>query len=85
MREELEEQGEDIWIKFLLQLNPLSNIEIANYFNYKPRFDGVFSRNNLLRIKDGAYVINLNDKNSKGAHWISLFIEKNTALFIKKY
>ena len=25
-----------------------------------------FSRNNLRRIKDGAYVINLNDTNSKG-------------------
>ena len=27
-----------------------------------------FSRDNLPRIKDGAYVINLNDKQSKGTH-----------------
>ena len=46
--------------------HPINNIEITNYFNYEPRFNGEFSRNNLHRIKDGAYVVNLDDKNSKG-------------------
>ena len=36
-----------------------------------------FSRNNLSRIKDGANVINLDDK-SKGTHWVSLYIDRNT-------
>ena len=62
MEEELEEQEEDIWIKFLAPLHPLSNIEIKNYFNYKPRFNDVFSISNLPRIKDEAYVINIDDK-----------------------
>ena len=35
-----------------------------------------FSINNLPRIKDGAYVINLDDKDSKGTPWVSLFINK---------
>ena len=39
-----------------------------------------FSRNNLPRIKDIAYVINLEDKNSKETHWVSLFINKNVAV-----
>ena len=43
-----------------------SNIEVTNYFKYEPRFNGVSSRNNLPRIKDGAYVINLIDRNSIG-------------------
>ena len=34
---------------------------IINYFNYKPRFNNVFPRNNLPRRKDRAYVINLDD------------------------
>ena len=51
----------------------LSNIEINMYFNYKTRFNSVFSRDKLPRIKDGAYVKNLDDKESKGTHWISLF------------
>ena len=40
-------------------------MEFANYFKCEPRFNGVFSGNNLLRVKDGAYVVNLDDKNSK--------------------
>ena len=27
-------------------------------------------------------MINLDDKNSKGTHWVSLFIDKNTAAYI---
>ena len=59
----------------LVPLHPLKNIEITNCFNYEPRFNGVFSRNNLPAIKDGVYVINLDDKNSKGTHSVSLFID----------
>ena len=51
------------------------------YFNYKPRFNGVFSRDNLSRIKDEGYVINLDDKESKGTHRVSLFIGRNNAVY----
>ena len=51
--------------KNFVLLHPLSNIEITNYFNYEPRFNGIFSRNNLPTIKDGTYVINLDDKKVK--------------------
>ena len=40
----------------------------------------LFLRDNLPRIKDGAYVINLDDKQIKGKHWISLFTDRNTAV-----
>ena len=60
-------------------------LSISNYFKYKPRFNGVFSRNNLPRIKYGAYLINLNDKNSKGTHWISLFVDRNTAVYFDSF
>ena len=43
-------------------LNPLSNIKVTKYFNCEPRFNGIFSRNNLPGIKDGRYVINFDDK-----------------------
>ena len=62
--------------KFLVPLHLLNNIKITSYFNDEPGFNGVFSRNNLSWTKDGAYVINLDDKNSKGAHWVSLFVDK---------
>ena len=38
--------------KFLVTNHPLSNIDITNSFNYEPRFNGVYSRNNLPGIKD---------------------------------
>ena len=54
MEEEVEEQVDDIWIK-IFSSTPSNNIEITNYFNYETRFNGVFSRTNLPRIKYGAY------------------------------
>ena len=67
--------------KFLVPLHPLNNIEVTNYFNDEPRFNGLFSGKNLPKIKDEAYVISHNHKNSKGTHWVSLFIDRNTALY----
>ena len=40
-----------------------------------------FSRDNLPRIKDGSYVININDNKSKGAQWVSLIFDRNTAMY----
>ena len=39
-------------INFLVPVHPLGNTEITKYFNYDPKINGVFSRNNLARIKD---------------------------------
>ena len=71
--------------KCLDLLHPLNNIEITNYFNAEPRFNGVLSRNNLPRIKEGVYVINLDDKNSKVTHRVSLFIDRNTAVYFDSF
>ena len=59
----------------------LTNIEITNYFNYGTRFNAVFPQTNLPKIKDGTYVIKIDDKNSKGTHWVSLFIDRNLAVY----
>ena len=44
-----------------------------------------FSRSNLPKIKDGANVINLDDKNSKGKHWVSFFLYKNVAIYFDSF
>ena len=47
-------------LEFLMPSHPLTNFEIQKYYQNEPRFNGVFSRNNLpKKKKDGAYVINL--------------------------
>ena len=48
--------------------HPLTNFEIQKYYQNKPKFNGVYSRNNLPKIKDGVYVINLDEYESIGSH-----------------
>ena len=42
-------------LKLLLPFHPLTIIEISDYYKNEPRFNGVYSRNNLPdKIKKGA-------------------------------
>ena len=41
--------------------HPLTNFEIKKYYQNEPRFNGVYSRDNPPKIKDGAYIINLDE------------------------
>ena len=51
--------------------HPLTNFEIQKYYKNGPKFNGVYSRDNLPnRIKDGAYVINLDEYCDIGTHWV---------------
>ena len=44
-------------LNLLLPFHPLTNIEISEYYKNEPRFNSVYSRNNLPnKIKKGAYV-----------------------------
>ena len=52
--------------------HPLTNFEIQKYYENKPGFNGVYSRNSLSKIKDGAYITNLVEYESIGTHWIAL-------------
>ena len=49
----------------------LINSEIQKYYQNESKFNGVYSRNNLPKMKDGAYVINLDEFKSIGTHWIA--------------
>ena len=57
--------------------HPLIYFEIYKYYEKKPRFNGVYSRNNLPKIKDGAYIINLDERYDTGTHWIALWVNNN--------
>ena len=52
---------------FLMPPHPLTNFEIQKYQN-EPRFNGVYSRDNLIEIKDGTYVINRDEYSDIGTH-----------------
>ena len=62
---------------FLIPPHPLTNFEIQKYYENESRLNGVFSRDNLPKtIKNGAYVINLDEFVYVGTHWIALFCKK---------
>ena len=68
---------------FLMLPHPLTNFEIQKYYENKPRFNGVFSRDNLpKKIKDRVYVINFDEYADTGTHWIALFCKKKMILLI---
>ena len=62
--------------------HPLTNFEIQIYYEDEPKFNGVYSINNSSKIKDGEYVINLDEYEWTGTHWIALYVNaKNVTYF----
>ena len=60
---------EGIKKKALMLPHPLTNFEIRKYYENEPRFNGVYSRDNLPEtIKTGSYVINLDEYADVGTH-----------------
>ena len=65
----------------LVPFHPLTNIEISEYYINEPRFNGIYSRNNLPnKLKKGADVINLDEYKNTGTHWVSLFVKANKVI-----
>ena len=50
----------------LIPPHTLTNFEIQRYYQNEPMFNGVYSRNNLSKIKD--WLINLDEFKSIGTH-----------------
>ena len=61
--------------------HPLTNFEIQKYYQNETKFNGVYSINNLPKIKDGAYVINLDEYESIETHWIALYVNSNKVTY----
>ena len=71
--------------KILIPLHSLTKFEIKKYQNY-PRFNGGFSRDNLPnKIKDTAYIINLDKYADTGTHWIALFCRRNKIVYSNSF
>ena len=71
--------------EFLILPHPLANFEIREYYQNEPKFNGVYSRDNLSKIKDGAYVINLDEYSDIGTHWVALHVENNNVTYFDRF
>ena len=47
--------------------HPLMNFEIQKYYQNESKFNGVYSRSNLIE--------------STGTHWIALYVNANSSVF----
>ena len=65
-----------------MSTHPLINFEIQKCYQNEPKFNGVYSRNNLPKIKDGTYVINLDEFKSIGTH---LYVNRNNIIYFDSF
>ena len=63
----------------------LTNFEIQKYYQNEPRFNGVYSRDNLTEIKDETYVINLDEYSDIGNHWVALYFHNNYVTYFDSF
>ena len=72
--------------KVLIPPHSSTNFLIQNYYQNEPRFNGVYSRDNLPdKIKDGTYVINLDEYSDVGTHWIALYVNTKTVTYFDSF
>ena len=68
-----------------MQPHPLSNFEIMKYYENE-WFNGVYSRDNLPnKIKDWAYLINLDEYSDISTHWIALWVNINNVTYFDSF
>ena len=58
--------------------HPLTNFEIQMVLQYN---NGVYSRNNLSKVKDGAYTINADEYESIGSHWVAWYVNAENVIY----
>ena len=70
----------------LILFHPLTNFKISEYYENKPRFNGAYSRDNLPKtVKNGAYVINLDEYADIGTHWVALYVLNNEVIYFDSF
>ena len=58
---------------------------MQKYYQNESRFNGVYSRDNLTEIKDGAYIINLDEYSDIGTHWVALYLQNNNVAYFNSF
>ena len=74
-------------IKWIFNTAPSTptNFEIHKYYENDPRFNGVYSRDNLPKIKYGAYIIHLDEHYDIGTHWFALWVNNNNVTYFDSF
>ena len=66
--------------------HPFHNFEIQKYYQNEPKFNEVYSRDNLLdKMKDVAFVINLDEYSNIRTHWTALYTLHNNVTYFDSF
>ena len=63
----------------------LTNSIIQQYFQNEPKFNDVYSRNDLPKKKDGAHIVNLDVFKSIRTHYIALYVNGNNIIYFDSF
>ena len=63
----------------------LTNFELKKYYQNQNIFNGAYSRDNLPRVKDEAYVIHLGEHCDIGTHCIALYVLNNCVTYFDSF
>ena len=63
----------------------LTNFELQIYYQNEPRFNGVYSGYNLTEIKDGTYILNLDEYSDIWTHWVALHVDNNNVTYFDSF
>ena len=64
---------------------PLTNFEIQKYYQNVPKFNGVYWRNNFTKIKNGTFIIHLDEYKSIRTHWIALYMNGDNLTYFDSF
>ena len=59
----------------------MNNFEIQNYYQNEAKFNGFHSRNSLNKIKDGSFVIDLNECKSIETPLMTLYVNGDNVTY----
>ncbi len=72
-----------------MPLKTLDNVQIAKYFTGDPRFGGVYSNDqfykNVPGNTDKIYILNQDNYNQQGSHWVLLSALKHHIVYIDSF
>ena len=65
--------------------NPLNNFKIQKYYQNEPAVNGLYLRNNLPKIKDWVYVINLDVYESITTFLVVLYVNGDNVNYLNNF
>ena len=65
--------------------HPLANLEIKKHYQNQPKFNCVYSRSSLTKIKDELYVPHFDGYESIETHWIVFYVNGDNIIYFDSF